>query len=337
MAAAGILGALAGLGNAGEQLAGANQTIKADKSRDEAAQAADQARQDAIAERRRQFEVKQNLALAKKPIGPPYPNDKGQMVQRFYNPGTKELTVEPFTGGVSATPAPKPAPPIKQTPEEQRVAGWKAAGFTDEQIHRMEGVEGGLYARPGKGKGGGAPLSPADQKRAEYMAVQIAAGKAKYSDIEAKLKPAVFDAMMNGGLSAKQEPTATARNAAERAQTLVDTGERLREGLNDPEILKYMGPNVSPIVWTERHTGYGLPEKVSKFQQDLKSYGAFLTGLHPVKGFGALQYFDEQAGGLGQTPDKLRGVLDSNEDTVNSVIKVAGQDINVGDTVTITQ
>ena len=60
-----------------------------------------------------------------------------------------------------------------------------------------------------------------------------------------------------------------------------------------------------------------LPDKVAKFRNDPISYGAFQAGLHPVRGIGALHYFDQVMGGLGQTPDELMGKLNSNDETAS--------------------
>jgi hypothetical protein len=119
------------------------------------------------------------------------------------------------------------------------------------------------------------------------------------------------------------KPTNTTRTAAERAQTMDALDSRIRQGLKDPEILKYMGPAGGRLAEAQGKLGT-LPQKVAQFKNDLVSYGAFQSGLHPVRGVDALKYFDAVMGGLGQNPDQLLGKLDSNKATSASVERIGG-------------
>lgn len=114
------------------------------------------------------------------------------------------------------------------------------------------------------------------------------------------------------------KPTTTARDAASRAEDLTAIQSRIEQGLKDPEIAQYMGPIGGRLAEAEGKLGT-LPAKVAQFQNDLVSYGAFQAGLHPVRGIGALEYFDKVMGGLHQTPEQLRGKLASNAATAGTV------------------
>lgn len=121
--------------------------------------------------------------------------------------------------------------------------------------------------------------------------------------------------------AANVRPTATQRDAAGRAQTMDELGTRIEAALNDPEIRRYMGPLGGRLAESEQRLGT-LPPKVAQFWNDLKSYGAFQAGMHPVRGIGGLEYFDKVMGGLAQTPDQLAGKLKSNRATAHSVENV---------------
>lgn len=116
-------------------------------------------------------------------------------------------------------------------------------------------------------------------------------------------------------------PTGTQRDAAGRANTMLDLDARIRKALQNPEIQKGTGPLAGRLSEIEGRLGT-LPHDLSELRNDLVSYGAFQAGLHPVRGIGALQYFDKVMGGLGQKPEELVGKLDSNKATAQSVKKV---------------
>lgn len=121
--------------------------------------------------------------------------------------------------------------------------------------------------------------------------------------------------------AANVRPTTTQRDAAGRADTMLDLDARIRKALQNPEIQKGTGPLAGRLSEAEGRLGT-LPEDLSELRNDLISYGAFQAGLHPVRGIGALQYFDKVMGGLGQNPEELLGKLDSNKATAGSVKKV---------------
>lgn len=118
--------------------------------------------------------------------------------------------------------------------------------------------------------------------------------------------------------AANVRPTTTERDAAGRAEDLTAIQARVSAALDDPEIQQYMGPIGGRLAEAQSQLGT-LPAKVAQFQNDLVSYGAFQAGLHPVRGIGALQYFDRVMGGLHQTPEQLRGKLASNAATAGTV------------------
>lgn len=124
-------------------------------------------------------------------------------------------------------------------------------------------------------------------------------------------------------------PTTMSRDAASRADSMVDIGNRIRAGLADPEIQSYLGA-IRGRVSDAQGTAGLLPENVAKFRNDLVSYGAFQAGLHPVRGIGALQYFEHVMGGLGQTPESLLGKLNSNDETAAAVQKVGAMPTSAG-------
>lgn len=111
-------------------------------------------------------------------------------------------------------------------------------------------------------------------------------------------------------------PTTDQRNSAGRADVMQMMGQHIAEEMNDPDVAPYLGAGAGRIAELEGQGGV-LPEKVARLRNDLVSYGAFQAGLHPVKGIGALEYFDKVMGGLGQNPEQLRGKLLSNADTAS--------------------
>lgn len=128
-------------------------------------------------------------------------------------------------------------------------------------------------------------------------------------------------AMTATGYGGTNTPTTAARNAAERSDTMLDLDKRIRTALQNPEISKGTGPLAGRLSEAENRLGT-LPHDLSEMKNDLKSYGAFQAGLHPVRGIGGLEYFDKVMGGLGQTPEELLGKLDSNKATAESVERV---------------
>ncbi len=123
------------------------------------------------------------------------------------------------------------------------------------------------------------------------------------------------------GFQQNVRPTGTQKDAAGRAVTMEDLDKRIRASLSNPELAKGTGPLAGRLSEIEGRYG-SLPHDLSELRNDLVSYGAFQAGLHPVRGIGALQYFDKVMGGLGQDPQELLGKLDSNLGTSKSVRKV---------------
>lgn len=119
---------------------------------------------------------------------------------------------------------------------------------------------------------------------------------------------------------ANVRPTTSQRDAAGRAHTMEDVEGRIRQALKNPEIQKGTGPLAGRLSEAQGRLGT-LPKDLAELQQDLVSYGAFQAGLHPVRGIGAMQYFEKVMGGLGQDPEQLIGKLDSNAKTAKSVEK----------------
>ncbi|MDE2099620.1 MAG: hypothetical protein KGL39_20375 [Patescibacteria group bacterium] len=119
------------------------------------------------------------------------------------------------------------------------------------------------------------------------------------------------------------KPTTTQRDAAGRADTMLDLDARIRKALKNPELAKETGPLIGRLNEAQNRLGT-LPHDLAELKNDLVSYGAFQAGLHPVRGIGALEYFDKVMGGLGQTPEELLGKLDSNKATAESVKRVGG-------------
>lgn len=348
MAAAGLFGALQALGNFGNQLATADQANAASRQAALTAAQAAADRQAAADLKRKEFELKQQKANAKTPLGTPYVASGGKMVQRYYDPVSRTVTEEEIGGpapetdaekykrslisiGVSDADATKmtkdkygPTPP-KLDAEEQKKEFWKSLGFTDAEIKRMAGVEGGLYARPRILAAGGTGGPMTDAEIAAAAAERKNGVQPAQQGLSKPENERVVKYMLDHGIHQGNKPTANALNAAERGDSILAIQKRIYDGLNDPEIAAYVGPVTNPLKMIARSTGIGLPEKVSAFRNDLISYGAFLAGLHPVRGIGALNYFDQVMGGMGQTADTLRGKLDSNRAVVESVDKAANR------------
>lgn len=126
------------------------------------------------------------------------------------------------------------------------------------------------------------------------------------------------------GVNAVATPTAAQRGMGERAATVDDLDAKIRLALENPLIKNEMGPISGRLDKVQGKFGT-LPKDLAELQNDLISYGAFQAGLHPVKGIGALRYFEEVIGGLGQEPAQLLGKMDSNLSTSASVQRVAGR------------
>lgn len=130
---------------------------------------------------------------------------------------------------------------------------------------------------------------------------------------------AVIDGKTVGTAFQKRiDPTNASISMAERVGPVQDLDRRIRAALQHPEIANATGPIAGRLSKIKEKYG-DLPRELAELQTDLKSYGAFQAGLHPVRGIGAMRYFDEVMGGLGQTPEQLLGKLDSNLKTAQSV------------------
>lgn len=197
--------------------------------------------------------------------------------------------------------------PPKQSLEEQAVAEYKASHPNASTTEALEYVKTHT-APPDKNDHGQNFIDPATNKL-----VRVGPGGSV---------PA--GAVTAAGENTINTPTTQARNAGERSTTMLDLDARIRSALKNPEILKGTGPLAGRLSEMENRLGT-LPHDLSELKNDLKSYGAFQAGLHPVRGIGGLEYFDKVMGGLGQTPEELLGKLDSNKATAESVKKVAHQ------------
>lgn len=124
------------------------------------------------------------------------------------------------------------------------------------------------------------------------------------------------------------KPTTQARDAATRAGIGEDLEGRIRQQLKDPAIRTQIGPLLGRAKNFQEFVG-NLPPELSQFGNDLTSYAAFQAGMHPVRGIGALQYFDKVVGGLGQTPEQLEGKLNSGH-AVAEDVKNAGKPKTAG-------
>ena len=140
-------------------------------------------------------------------------------------------------------------------------------------------------------------------------------------------KPALFN-NKTGETKAGPEnfvkPTGTQQDASFRAQVGDQLRQKLYTELQDPAIRGQLGPLLGRAKNFEEFIG-NLPPELAEFGQDLNSYAAFQAGLHPVRGIGALEYFDKKLGGLGQTPEQLEGKLKSGEIVSQTVENLAGK------------
>ena len=129
-------------------------------------------------------------------------------------------------------------------------------------------------------------------------------------------------------LQGNVKPTTQARDAATRAGIGENLESRIRQQLKDPAIRTQIGPLLGRAKNFQEFIG-NLPPELSQFGNDLTSYAAFQAGMHPVRGIGALQYFDKVVGGLGQTPEQLEGKLNSGH-AVAEDVKNAGKPKTAG-------
>lgn len=125
-------------------------------------------------------------------------------------------------------------------------------------------------------------------------------------------------------------PTGASQSQAERATVGDATRTRLQSMLQDPDIRNNMGPLMGNIRdYIAGKTNY-LPPKLAGFADELNSYAAFKAGLHPVRGLGALEYFDKQIGKLGQTPEQLESKLKADALISKSVQKAGARPLYRG-------
>lgn len=129
-------------------------------------------------------------------------------------------------------------------------------------------------------------------------------------------------------------PTASMRDTGSRAQIAEDTKDRILGELQNPQVRSQLGPMLGRAHTFQEFIG-NLPPELATLGTDLTSYAAYMAGQHPVKGIGALQYFDKVIGGLGQTPEQLEGKLKSTGATSADVIRrdqprVQGSEANAG-------
>ncbi len=139
-------------------------------------------------------------------------------------------------------------------------------------------------------------------------------------------KKATPDMVVPAGAVTKTEltPTSQTRLASERSGTMADLGTRITQELQDPTIQAEIGPINGRINELKIRAGIG-DSRLTTLYNDLKSYGAFQAGLHPVRGVDAMEYFDTILGGLGQTPEELLAKIASNTATGKSVQNVSGK------------
>ena len=126
------------------------------------------------------------------------------------------------------------------------------------------------------------------------------------------------------GVNSMNTPTAAMRGMGERAATVDDLDAKIRAALENPLIKNGMGPLAGRLKNIQSKFGT-LPKDLAELQTDLISYGAFQAGLHPVRGIGAMNYFEKVIGGLGQEPEQLLGKMNSNRAVSQSVQGVAGR------------
>lgn len=368
--ASSIFGALAALGDFGNQMAVADQATAAARAAAQKESSAEADRQAAAKLKRDAFAFKQRQANAKKPIGTPYVAAGGKMVQRFYDPVSKTITEEEVGGAAPETDGEKykrmlksidptmredalnkavmakygPAA-VKPDALEQKKAFWKSLGFTEEQIKRMAGVEGGLYARPrvlAGGSGGGAAQSDIDN----WRAAQIAADTMKFSDVPTKEKDGVARAMQALGLTPGKAETNQEKQADDATRTLIPMVD---------DAIKMLANHADETGgWSAFKQGlaksvYGAGISPGKDEEKILQTVSFLQllGVQPWTKTGRGKFIFEaiephlpKAGdSLGLTYQKLNTL----RDLLPKIIQqggVSGQpgsnsDINVGDTVEV--
>ncbi len=118
--------------------------------------------------------------------------------------------------------------------------------------------------------------------------------------------------------AANVRPTATQRDAAGRADTADALRQSILQQLQNPEVRNAFGPVSGRLTQQQIKAGFASPA-VAKAYNDMVSYGAFQAGMHPVRGIGALEYFDKVNGGLAQTPEQLEGKLASGQSVMRDV------------------
>src|SRR5277367_3802051 len=121
MAAAVIQGLLAGLGNTGEQLGESRLLNEEQTRRRQAATVALQEQQERIADQRQQRQLRVQTAKQAQIVGQPFTSG-GKVYAHFQDPSTGAINTQEIKS------------PVPETTEESFSRGWKALGFSDEEI-----------------------------------------------------------------------------------------------------------------------------------------------------------------------------------------------------------
>lgn len=315
--ASGLFGALSALGNFGNQLATADDSVAAQRAAKATAEQGRVDRETAAAEKRREFDLKNQAANAKKPLGVPYTAAGGKMMQRFYDPATQKITEEEINGGAPETDAEKMvrslmaigqtkdqatkasvakygAAAIKPDAGQAKVNLWKSLGFTDAEIKRMEGVEGGLFARPkvaGAGAGGGTLKAPTAID--EYRAKKIQDGTMKLSDVPTKERDGVVNALMLGGMEPGKAETNQEKQSVDAAKQLVpmvnDALKMLENHKNETGLMSSAKQHIANSVY-----GHGVSP--GKDEEEILQTVSFLQllGVQPWTKTGRGKFIFEQ-------------------------------------------
>ncbi len=114
------------------------------------------------------------------------------------------------------------------------------------------------------------------------------------------------------------------KSRADAATALIPVINRVRELLQDPEVVKGIGVLPGTVSEAERRMG-NLPRKVRELYGTLKSEYSLAGTMHGWRALQVAEEFEKAYGGLRSNAESLRGGLDAMETTARAVMGAVGE------------
>lgn len=105
------------------------------------------------------------------------------------------------------------------------------------------------------------------------------------------------------------KPTAKARDNANVADQVLATGDRIKQELQNPAVRDAVGKFAGRYTNLQDFIG-SLPPQAQGLKTDLASYSAFVAGMHPIRGIGAIQHFEHVVGRADRGADSIASAID---------------------------